>query len=163
MSEVTHLNIDEGLKTFSIGQGDKLRYISFNPADYAILSRFDDARKNIEEAENNLQTSIMVDNDGNPVDENGDILDELSEGAEIVRQIDKIICEQIDHIFNAKVSHIVFQGTSPLSSVNGVPFFERFLNAAQEHIAKEMGAEAEASTKRIEKYAGQMPKRKRKQ
>lgn len=142
-----NLIIDDGFKEFSINN-DPNRIIRFNPADFGIIERINNAYKEIEKVQNEVP-DIELNNDGSPVDM-------LSAAAEAVSKVDNTIKKQMDYIFDSPVSDVVFGNQSPLSMVKGVPYYERFLNAVVPIIEKEVKAEQEASRKRIEKYTKQV-------
>jgi hypothetical protein len=142
-----NLIIDDGLKEFSINN-DPNKVIRFNPADFGIIERINNAYKEIEKVQNEVP-DIELNNDGSPVDM-------LSNAAEVVSKVSNTIKKQIDYIFDSPVSDVVFGNQSPLSMVKGVPYYERFLNAVVPIIEKEVKAEQEASRKRIEKYTKQV-------
>lgn len=145
------LRFDDGYKEFMIND-DPNRVIRFNPADYGIIERFNTARKEIFNEMEKIQSDININPDGTPnVSE-----DELGEAAEILSKTRKLICDQVDHIFGSPVSDMAFGTQSPLSSVKGLPLFERFIRAAQPFIEKEVKAEQLASQKRINKYTKQV-------
>lgn len=138
-----NLIIDEGLKEFTIN-GDKNRVIRFNPSDYSLLSRIDEVYKRLQTSEE-LKSTIEINNDGTPIEY-------LGKAAEAVNKANEFIKDCIDYLFDSKVSDIVFGNQSPLSSVKGVPFYERFLNAAIPAIKEAIEEEREKSKKHIEKY-----------
>ena len=145
------IRFDDGYKEFMIND-DPSRVIRFNPADYGIIERFNTARKEILAEIDKLQKDIDIKPDGSPdVPE-----DELGEAAEMMARVRTLICDKVDYIFGSPVAEIVFGTQSPLSSVKGVPLFERFIKAAQPYIEKEVKVEQEASQKRVEKYTKQV-------
>jgi len=142
------IRFDDGYKEFMIND-DPNKVIRFDPTDFAIIERFNNAMKNIEKATENLENDVNIDSKGEP-------LSELEEAAEAVAKVNKLIKDQIDYIFDSPVSEMVFGNKSPLALVKGVPLFERFIMAAKEAIEKEVKKEMEASQKRIEKYTKQV-------
>jgi len=142
------IRFDDGYKEFMIND-DPNKVIRFDPTDFAIIERFNNAMKNIEKATENLENDVNIDSKGEP-------LSELEEAAEAVAKVNKLIKDQIDYIFDSPVSGMVFGNKSPLALVKGVPLFERFIMAAKEVIEKEVKKEMEASQKRIEKYTKQV-------
>ena len=145
------IRFDDGYKEFMIND-DPDRVIRFNPADYGIIERFNTARKVILIEMEKIQGDIDINPDGTPnVAE-----DELGEAAELLSKTRKLICDQVDYIFGSPVAEIVFGNQSPLSSIKGIPLFERFIRAAQPYIEKEVKAEQEASMKRVNKYTKQV-------
>ena len=141
-----NLRIDDGLKEFTIN-GDKNRVIRFNPADLNLLDRLDQAEKTITEAQDKLEEDIKLDANGEP---------ERREDVEFIREVNKLIKDQVDFIFDAKVSEVVFGNQSPMSSVKGRPFFERFFDVIKPVLEKEITKEREASAKRMSKYTSQV-------
>ena len=145
------IRFDDGYKEFMIND-DPNRVIRFNPADYGILERFNIAHKEITKEMEALQADFDIKTDGTPdVPE-----DELNEAAEMLAKVRKLICDKVDYIFGSPVSEAAFGTQSPLSSVKGLPLFERFIRAAQPFIEKEVKAEQKASQKRVNKYTSQV-------
>jgi len=142
------IRFDDGYKEFMIND-DPNKVIRFDPADFGIIERFNNALKNIEKATETIKNDIDINPQGEP-------LSELEEAAEAVAKVNKLIKDQIDYIFDSPVSDMVFGNKSPLALVKGVPLFERFIMAAKEVIEKEVKKEMEASQKRIEKYTKQV-------
>jgi hypothetical protein len=142
------LNFNDGYKEFCIN-GDEARVIRFNPADYGLLERFSQARKNIMSAIDGLESKVKL-------KDNGEALDELDETASMLAEVRSIIYGQINYIFDSEVAKVAFGNQSPISTVKGKFLFERFLEAAGPFIEKEIKAEQEASQKRIEKYTKQV-------
>lgn len=142
-----NLIIDDGFKEFTINN-DPNKVIRFNPSDFGIIERINNAYKEIEDVQNSVD-DIELNNDGSPVDF-------LNNAAETVSRVSNIIKKEIDYIFDSPVSEVVFGNQSPLSMVKGAPFYERFLNAVVPIIEKEVKAEQTASQKRISKYTSQV-------
>lgn len=126
------LVFDDGLKTYCIG-GDETKIIRFNPCDMNIYRRIE--ASNIKIAEFIEETSKEEDDEEHKL-----------------RKLADFICEQIDYALNSKISEVVFNGTSPLTPVNGVPYYMRFLDAIKPVIEKEIEKEKKASENRIKKY-----------
>ena len=145
------LRFDEGHKEFCIND-DPNRVIRFNPSDYGIIERFNKARKEILAEMEKIQKDFDLKPDGSPDVPEG----ELEETAGIIEKVRKLICDKIDYIFGSPVSEVAFGKQSPLSSVKGVPLFERFIQAAQPIIEEEVRKEQEASQKRVSKYTKQV-------
>ena len=144
-----NIKFDDGFKEFMIND-DPSRVIRFNPADYGIIERFDKARKEIAAEVDKIQEDINIKPDGSAEE------DDLGEAADLLDRTNKLIRDKIDYIFDSPVSDIAFGRQSPLSSVKGLPLFERFIRAAQPYIEKEVRKEQEASQKRISKYTSQV-------
>lgn len=143
-----NISFDDGFREFTINN-DVNRVIRFNPSDFSILERFNTAQKKIEEAYDGINEDVKINNDGSPGDE-------LEETAELIKKVNTLINEQVDYIFDSKVSSVAFGNQSPISMVKGVPLFERFIKAAQIYIEKEVMTEQKASQKRISKYTSQV-------
>lgn len=125
------LIIDEGLKSFAINN-DENRVIKFNPSDMSILHRVEETLTNVEKE---MKKYADKEFDG-----------------KTEKKMSEFICSQIDYIFNSKVSSIVFNGTSPLSTVKGVPYYVRFIEAVKPIIEQEILNERKASEEKIKKY-----------
>lgn len=125
------LIIDEGLKSFAINN-DENRIIKFNPSDMSLLHRVEETLENVEKEMKKYEDKKI---------------DGKSE-----KEISEFICKQIDYIFNAKVSDVVFNGTSPLSTIKGIPYYVRFIDAIKPIIEEEILAERKASEEKIKKY-----------
>ncbi len=143
-----NINIDDGYKEFSINN-DPDRVVRFNPGDVGILERINTAYKEINKYKDNMPEDIQL-------DVQGDAVSELEQASAVVSEFRRFICEQIDYIFNSSVSEVVFGNQSPLSSIKGVPLYERFLNAVIPVIQKEIAAERKASMERMNKYISQV-------
>jgi hypothetical protein len=125
------LIIDEGLKSFAINN-DENRVIKFNPSDMSILHRVEETLANVEKEMKKYENKEI---DG-----------------ESEKKFSKFICNQIDYIFNSKVADVVFNGTSPLSTIKGIPYYVRFIEAVKPIIEEEIMAERKASEEKIKKY-----------
>ncbi|MBO5198060.1 MAG: hypothetical protein J6B85_06010 [Lachnospiraceae bacterium] len=136
-----NINIDDGYKEFTINN-DPNRVIRFNPADIAIIERFDTAGRVMKEAAEAV-SDIPLQPDGST---------SIQDAAYAVAKVNQTIREQIDYIFNYPVSDAVFGNQSPLASVGGIPLFEQFLTAAIAYVKTEIRSEQRASAARIEKY-----------
>lgn len=141
-----NINFNDGYKEFSINN-DESRVIRFNPSDYAILERFSQARKEIQEELTKIGDDIEINSNGEPSDD-------LDQTAEIVKKANSVIREKVNYIFGADVCTPAFGMQSPLSSVKGKSLVERFLDAVAPLIEKEIEAERKASEKRMSKYLG---------
>ena len=138
---------NEGYKEISLNN-DPNRIIRFNPSDMNLITRFNEARKAIEEGINKIEADIPLNNDGTP-----DVVEnELEEANKIIYTFNDLVKEQINYIFADDVADVVFLKQSPISIVKGRPLVEIFLEAAYDYIAKEMEKEAKKSNKRISDY-----------
>lgn len=123
---------------------DENRVIRIDLNDFGMIERLSDSYKKIDEFQDNHK-DIKINSDGTATDR-------LNESAEILKAFNNLIREQIDYILDSKVSDIVFGNKNPLSTVKGVPLYERFLNALKPYIEKIAKKENEESKKRISKY-----------
>ena len=138
-----NLVFDEGYKEFTIN-GDENRVIRFNPSDFAILKRLDEARNKILEAMK-IQDDIELDDEGKPIEN-------LENASKIVKHIDDTIKEQINYVFDYDVSKAVFGNQSPMANIKGLPLYARFMESIKPVIESAMNEEREKSKKRVSKY-----------
>jgi hypothetical protein len=82
-----------------------------------------------------------------------------SDNASYIYDLDTKIKEQLDYMFNSKVSDTVFKGLNCLNLNNNKYFIEQFLEMIVPVITKELEASVKASNNRINKYASQASKR----
>lgn len=123
---------------------DQNRVIKIDLTDIGMLERVNESYKKIEEFQNN-HSNIEIKSDGSPVDD-------LAQSAEVLKNFRDLITEQIDYILDSEVSNIVFGNKNPLSTVKGVPLYERFLSALKPYIDEIAKREQKESKKKIEKY-----------
>lgn len=140
------LNFNDGYKEFMINEDPK-RVIRINPADMEILARFDEAVKEIEAAQNDIQSDVELKTDGDP-------LSQLEQAGEVVRKLTELIKGQINYIFNADVADVIFGNQSPMSLVGGAPLYEQFFEAVIPEIAETLKEERKKSEERVSKYVG---------
>lgn len=123
---------------------DENRVIKIDLSDLGILERISESYKKIEEFQN-IHKDIEIKADGTAADG-------LIQSAEVLKSFRELINEQIDYILDSKVSNIVFGNKNPLSTVKGIPLYERFLNALKPYINEIAKREEKESKKKIEKY-----------
>ena len=123
---------------------DENRVIKIDLSDLGILERISESYKKIEEFQN-AHKDIEIKADGT-------VADGLLQSAEVLQSFRELINEQIDYILDSKVSNIVFGNKNPLSTVKGIPLYERFLNALKPYINEIAKREEKESKKKIEKY-----------
>jgi hypothetical protein len=143
-----NINFDDGFKEFTLNN-DPNKVIRFNPADINLLERFQQAQKTIEKEQNRISADIDIGIDGE-----NQVNDEYVVKA--IDEVNQLIKDQIDYVFDSKVSDMVFGNQSPLNPVKGRPFFERFLDAVKPILETEILKEQKESQKRISKYTGQI-------
>lgn len=127
------LSLNTGKTQFTIN-GDPNRVIEFNPGDPLLLKRIEQAVKKIEAAYKKYQTAKPT-----------DLIKSISD-------LDALIRKQIDFIFDSPVSDVVFGNASSFSTSDGIPYYERFINAALPFIEEACKTEKEKSEKRISEY-----------
>ncbi len=153
--EIKEIVLDTGLVKFALRDSvtkELYGVISFNPTDFNILKRFDEARKNIEKAKLSINKDIDLNSEGKPVSDSEDVMT-------MVDKLSKLICEQIDFIFNSEISKSVFGNTSPLAMIKGKLFFENFINAVYPVIEKQIKDAMEKTEKKVSKYTGKYGKK----
>lgn len=139
---------NEGYKEISLNN-DPNRIIRFNPSDMNLITRFNEARKAIEEGIQNIETDIPLKNDGTPDVEEA----ALEDANRIICAFNDLVKAQINYIFaDDGVADVVFLKQSPVSIIKGRPLVEIFLEAAYDFISKEMEKETKKSNKRISEY-----------
>jgi TPP-dependent indolepyruvate ferredoxin oxidoreductase alpha subunit len=154
--QIREIEIDTG--TISFNLRDKTTQelygtISFNPTDFNILKRFEEARKNILEAQKEFHDNdVELKNDGTPVDAGSEII-------QTVEKLNDLICDQIDYVFDAKISKTIFGNKSPLALIKGNLFFENFMNAVQPIIEKEINKQMAETEKKTSKYTSKYNKK----
>ena len=136
MSE--QIKIDNGLKTYSLvnEKGDLLCEISFNPTDTDIVKRYEEVKKDLNRLKNNAMKSGRKKN----------FVDELNE-------IDSIVYEKIDYLFNAKISESIFSIMGPFSPLaRGQFFVEHIMDVLAKVIAEENNGFAKKMQDKICKH-----------
>lgn len=138
-----NLNLGEEYVELTINN-DEDRVIRIDLSDFGMIERLNESYKKINEFQNSHK-DIKINPDGTAEDK-------LNESAEILKAFNALVREQIDYILDSNVSDIVFGNKNPLSTVKGVPLYERFLNALRPYIEKIAKREKEESDKRVQKY-----------
>lgn len=133
------LGFDKGYEEIVIDK-DKNKTIKIFLNDLNIIERISNAQKVIEE-----KMSKEIDYE-----------DKTNDNVNKILELDKVIKEQVDYIFDTNVSEIVFGNKSPMSTINGefliVIFLEKIIPIIKENIEKEQIK----SQKNIEKYTKEM-------
>lgn len=139
------LNFDTGLVTYKVNGGHE---ISFNPADVAFVKRlfntFDSLSKQQDEIE---------------------VVDKEITGAELfdlVEQREKKMREDIDGIFESKVSDAIFGKVSVFALAGGLPLWCNFLMAVIDKVDAAIEDEQKQSSPRVAKYMAKYEKYRRK-
>lgn len=126
--------------------GDK-ENIYFNPNDPQLFVRFSEFEKRVEEKIKGVE-DFNLSEDGTP--RSADLVDKF-------REMNKVICEELDVAFGSNISDVVFKYCSPFAIIGGEYFLIQFIQAIRPEIAKhnkKANAEAQKKmAKHIDKYA----------
>ena len=114
------MKLNTGKVAFPIefDNGD-VQNIYFNPNDPDLAVRMKDFRRKVEERTKNID-DLQLKPDGSAEDE---------EKIEVIREIQNILCEELDAAFDSPVSAVVFKYCSPFAAVNGDFFVMHFLSS----------------------------------
>lgn len=141
------LNFDEGLKSFAIND-DENRVIRFNPADPDMLPRYYKALEMIKSADSNLLKDVRLSATGEPEDS-----EDVAAAAQALEEMNDVIRQALNLMFNADVYDTVFAGQSPFCIVQGGKYLvEAFMESLQPVLETEIKAYQKASEKRMSKY-----------
>ena len=142
---MSELNFETGLVTYKVnGQHE----ISFNPADVAFVKRLFNTFDNLSKQQDEIE---MGDNEIAGV-----------ELFELVEQREKKMREDIDGIFEAKVSDAIFGKVSVFALAGGLPLWCNFLMAVIDKVDAAIEAEQKLSSPRVAKYMAKYEKYRRK-
>lgn len=137
------LKFNDGLKELELND-DPNRILYYNPGDIGILDRLETAWHDIDRQMKDLQ-GLAISPTGNAV--NG-----ASEGAKIVRGLNKSLRTTFDNLFYPGAADVVFGQMNPLALAGGKTVFQNFLEAYGKLLKPQIEKEAKAAQKRIEKY-----------
>lgn len=144
-----NISFNDGYNEYRINN-DETKVIRFNPSDFNIIERASTAMKTIPAIVEEMEKEDFALNPDGTV--NVDEVQDIELAGKMVSKIDRGIKEQIDFIMGNNVCDIVFEGQSCLSLTDGVPLYERFLDAVIPIIKKDVENEQKASQKRIDKH-----------
>lgn len=142
------IRIDTGVKVFDIEneKGELLGQLRINPTDMNIFTRATDFKNLIIKWLDEVETIEK---------ENAELTED--EFTEYLRDYDTRIKKEVNIFFDDdKASEIVFGNQSVFSTLNGVSFIERFMQAIFPIIQKCIEDEKKASESRIKKYTSQV-------
>lgn len=129
--------------------GDR-QTIYFNPNDPNLFIRLKDFQKCLEARTAELK-DVELKPDGTPAQ------GENVEMVEAFREMQRVICEEIDRAFGGEISGIVFKHCSPFAIVDGNYFIIQFVEAIkpeiEKHVKKANADAAAKMQKHIAKYS----------
>lgn len=139
------LVINTGKKEYNLKDqnGNIIGRIEFNPSDPNFVARmqnFTDRYTELSDKADEIGKSFEA--------------GELGKAGNELIELDNAIKAELDRLFDAEISKIVFGATNCLATVNGVPFVERFLNAVLPEFKAAVNRERKAQEERISKYIG---------
>lgn len=150
------IELDTGLEPVVIRDITTKEYIGtiyFNPTDFNILKRFDEARTKILAVQKEFEAEdIQLKEDGTPIDTKDEIIHSVD-------KLNSVVCEQLDYVFDAKISKIVFGNKSPLALIKGNLLFESFMSKIQPFIEMKVKSEMEKSEKKVSKHTSKYNKK----
>lgn len=130
---VENLKFNDGFKSLAVN-GDESRVIRFNPTDFGITDRMNDAVKSLEKI----------------------FSDEKDYSFEEAKELDAEIRKIINGVFASDVCTAAFGETNCLSIAGGKPVALNFLEAMAPYIRKISTEERKLSEKKIKKYTDQL-------
>ena len=142
------IKVETGLKTYDIEDenGNIRGQIIINPSDVNFIPRArkmkDAIQEHVKKAEELAKKEGLTEDD---------IIAQIA-------SIDADIKAEINKLFNADVSDIIFGEQSCLNTLNGVSFVERFIKAVMPIIEAEFTEEQRKSAERVNKYVSQASK-----
>ena len=134
-----NLNLNDGKEKIYINKekyGED-RVIWINLSDINILSRVDDAYKNINKYMKKLEETQIKDTD---------------QTIKALKNADKYIRDQVNYIFDYDVSDAVFGKTFATADVGGRPYIQAFLDAIAPIIENKLKKYASNISKYTDKY-----------
>ena len=142
---MSRLTLNTGVKNYEIEDenGNIPGTISIYPRDFNIGKRAKESQKKIAEYIDAAEQIATESED--------DAIDQITE-------IDNKIKDQLDYMFNSKVSETVFKGLHCLDVVadSGTYFIESFLDMIIPVINAELDRAAETSKRNVSKYTSQV-------
>lgn len=132
------IKIEDGLKTYDLvnKKGELLCQITFNPSDTDIVRRHEEVTKQL----NKLKNDVMKRG------RKKKFVDELEE-------IDNIVYEKIDYLFDAKIAESIFSIMGPFSPLASGQFFvEHILDVLTKIMMEENEGLAKKMESKISKY-----------
>lgn len=129
--------IEDGLKTYDIANKSGKIYgsFSFEPSDMGILKRYNEVINAFEKMDLNFSN------------------DDIAKNIEKFVEIESVVYEKFDYLFNTEISKTLFSVTSPLTILpSGKMFLEASLEAIGQVIEGETGERVKKMNNRIRKH-----------
>ena len=127
--------------------GDK-DCIYFNPSDPNLAVRLSDLQDKVKKRLKDAK-DMQLNEQGLPED---------VARIEEFRNIQNIICEELDTAFDSKVSDVVFKYCSPFAIVNGDYFLKQFIKAIKPEIKKHIKKATADVEKKMQKHIAKYSK-----
>lgn len=137
------LIMDDSLITYNIKDrsGREFGQFSFDPSDMGILKRYNEVVKTFESMDFSFSD------------------DDIAQNIEKYVEIENIVNEKFDYLFNTNISKSIFSITSPLTiTPSGKLFLESALEAIGQAIENETGERVKKMNNRINKYTAKYHK-----
>lgn len=137
--------VDDGTREVTLVNtyGKVICRLHFRTGELAIMNRFNALTEDLPKIVEPLER-VNLNPDGN-TDENDD-------GWAVLKQVEGAIKQRINALLDMDEADEIFKTRSPFSSIGGVFFVERVLNAIGEAITAQIKEEAALSQARIAKY-----------
>ena len=141
------LNFDDGVREYTIN-GDTNRKLKINVNDIGLIDRIEKSIRMMQKEVQGVKDAEL----------NPDGTADLAAYAEPVRKLNGIMRHEFDAVFYPGASNIVFGKQNPLSTVDGITIYERFMKAFINVVKPEMEKENAKSEEHIRKYKSQYEK-----
>ena len=137
--------VDDGTREITLVNtfGKVICKLHFRTGEIAIMDRFNTLTDDLPKIMEPLQR-VDINADGSAANE--------SDGWVIIKQVENLLKQRINALLDMDEADEIFRTRSPFSSVGGVFFVERVLNAIGDAIAAQIKEEAALSQARIAKY-----------
>lgn len=139
-----NIKFNSGYKEYSINN-DETAVIKINTTDISIINRIDTGIKNLKRILNDFSALVREEQQDEKI-------------ISAIADLEKKSREQINYMFNSDVCTAAFGNMSCLSMCDGQPICMNFIEAIVPIIKRDIEAEQQLSSKRIEKYTSQAKK-----